>query len=205
MPVLVYELNEVPWDVVDTHVRRRPDGALARVVSGGACFTTMVGPEALHPWISWPTMHRGTEEHGVQFLGQAPSAVPAIWDVALAAGRTVGVFGALPSWPPAPGASFHVPDLFAPDDACVPAALEPFQAFCRGQAATVEAPLSLGSSVAAVPGLLRRGVRMRSVATAARLALAARREPVRHAFLPLHASELALDVFLACWRRHRPD
>lgn len=208
MRVLAYELNEVPWDVIDAHVRRRPGGAFARLVRDGACFTTRVeGP--LHPWITWPTLHRGTAAHGIRHLGQAPVAhTPPLWEAARANGRRVGVFGALHSWPPKPGDGFHVPDLFAEDPRCEPAALAPFQAFCLEQVRTVRTAVAepdLAALTRHVPALVRLGLRPRTIAAGAALLADARRDPRRRYRLPLHGGRVAMDVFAQAWRRHRPD
>jgi hypothetical protein len=38
--VILYELNEVPWRVVDYYNERRPDSHMAALLSGGQCLTT---------------------------------------------------------------------------------------------------------------------------------------------------------------------
>lgn len=212
MRVLVYELNEIPWIVVDRQVARRPDGAFARLVADGACLTTRaVDPPPLHPWVTWPTLHRGVPAavHGLRMPGQplpTADAHPPLWELARRAGRRVGLFGPFHSWPPPP-VDFAVPDLFAPDDAAVPAALVPFQRLLRAQAGAcgrvveARAPVALSE----LPGLARAGLGPRSAARAARQLLGERRDPTRAARRPAVGTDIAFDVFLRRWRRARPD
>ena len=121
-PLILYELNEVPWRVWDWYVARRPDGAIARLLRESATFTTVTRDEGeLHPWSTWPTLHRGVDnrQHHILFLNQDKScadAFPTVWETAAQAGVRVGVFGSLQSYPvPESGNyAFYVPDTFAP-------------------------------------------------------------------------------------------
>ena len=72
-PLLLYELNEVPWCVVDWYVARRPNSAIAQLLVGGHTFTTVTRDEGeLHPWTTWPSLHRGAynTEHRIKFINQ---------------------------------------------------------------------------------------------------------------------------------------
>jgi predicted AlkP superfamily phosphohydrolase/phosphomutase len=87
----------------------------------------------LYPWIAWPTLHTGTsqEVHGIGFIGQHPNTFGAtqIWDLVIEAGRKVGVFGSLLSWPPRPSAAFFIPECFARDAATHPGSASIVQRF----------------------------------------------------------------------------
>ncbi len=213
MTVLAYELNEVPWRVLDDHVARRPDGALARPLAEGATSTTRTADEGhLSPWVTWPTLHRGVPNtrHGIAHLGQDPATFrfDPVWRVARRAGHSVGVFGALQGWPPGdPGpGGFHVPDTFAPDSACLPDRFEAFQRFNLQNArrsGRVVGSLDL-RSLGLVPRLLALGVRPSSLALAARQLLAERRTPTLRHRRPAFQSVLGFDVFERAWRRGRP-
>lgn len=215
MAVIVYELNEVPWQILDEHVERHPEGALARLLKESATFTTHTVDEGhLSPWVTWPTMHRGVPntEHGIANLGQDPSTFrhDPIWKIARAAGKSVGVFGALQSWPPEdPGRTgFHVPDTFAPDASCLPRRYEPFQRF-NLQNARRSGRVVGGLDKAAVAALLPRlpglGIKPRSLRDAAKQLLADRRDPRMRHRRPAFQSVLGFDVFERAWRRSRPD
>lgn len=134
--VLLYELNEVPWEILDLYVAARPESVSAKFL--GACnqLTTVADdPFELMPWRTWPSMHmsRYTQEHNAYDQGQDPASFcgTPLWDVVEAAGLPVGIFGVLQSWPPREfrAGGFFVPDCFARTPAAFPRELERFQAF----------------------------------------------------------------------------
>lgn len=134
--VMLYELNEVPWSIVDLYIERNPGSAFAALLTRGRTYTTVnEDPAHLSPWRTWPTLHRSmyVADHGAYDLGQDPSTFRGtdLWTVLDEAGHSVGLFGPLQSWPPRRFASggFHVPDTFAADPTTIPADLEAFQAF----------------------------------------------------------------------------
>ncbi len=134
--VLIYELNEVPWTIVDWFAERHPDSTLAHVLGNSLTRTTVNEDHVLlNPWRTWPSFHRSmySDDHRSLDLGQDPVTFGGdpMWDVAAAAGRKVGVFGSLQSWPPKHYASggFYIPDTFARDASTVPKQCERFQAF----------------------------------------------------------------------------
>ena len=134
--VILYELNEVPWTIVDRYAAARPSSALARLVDSGRCLTTInEDPVHLQPWRTWPTFHtsRYADGHGSLDLGQDPTTFrgATIWDVADEAGRRVGLFGVMQSWPPRDfrAGGFYVPDTFAPTADTSPPELRTFQSF----------------------------------------------------------------------------
>jgi hypothetical protein len=176
-PLVFYELNEVPWRVVDWYVARRPGSALARLLRGALTFTTVTRDEGeLHPWTTWPSLHRGAYNtaHGIRFINQDLStarAFPPIWESAVAAGLTVGVFGSLQSYP-LPVAverdyAFYVPDTFAPRENSFPVSCVPFQRFnlrqTRQDGAQAQNVRLGGSVMADVMGMLRGGLRLRTL------------------------------------------
>ncbi len=134
--VILYELNEVPWEVVDLYVSGRRHSNLAALLHAGLSLTTQNDdPVPLQPWRTWPTFHTSTYtgEHNSIDLGQDPSTFNGdpIWCVAESAGLSVGLFGPLQSWPSRDLAhgGFFVPDTFSRSPETVPAALSRFQQF----------------------------------------------------------------------------
>ncbi len=134
--IVLYELNEVPWQVVDLYVADRPKSNLARLLDAGLSQTTANDdPVPLQPWRTWPTFHTSlyTDEHNSFELGQDPTTFRGvtIWDAAEAAGRSVGLFGPLQSWPARPFAAggFFVPDTFSRTADTFPSSLRRFQQF----------------------------------------------------------------------------
>ena len=72
--IVFFELNEVPYRVVDDFCERRPDSALARLLPRSAQYETRCEDEGkLQPWVTWPSVHRGVNNirHGLAHLGQS--------------------------------------------------------------------------------------------------------------------------------------
>ena len=214
MRIVVYELNELPWRVLDAHVRRRPHGAFARLIGDGACYTTVAHPDdALHPWVTWPTMHRGVPSStlGVRFIGQDPTTFQGtpLWEAVRRHGRSAGVFGSMGcGQPEAPSPTdFHVPDCFAESARCAPADLEPFQRLLLANVRRSGRSVGAASGPALLDAfaLSRLGVRPRTAAGAAWQLASERWEPRLAYRRPSLAGRLGFDLFHTRWRRQRPD
>jgi len=139
-PILLLEINEVPWRVID-HYAKIPDFAHIRQFFARSHQFTSVTLDTgeLSPWVTWPTLHRGicNESHGIKNLGQDPSTYRGkpIWQEIRDLGGSIGICGSLQSWPPiepGPG-GFYLPDTFAQSDASIPDYLNPIQAFNLSQ------------------------------------------------------------------------
>ncbi len=168
--LVLFELNEVPFRVIDQYCNKRPNSALARLLSRSDQYETFTEDSlALDPWISWPTFHRGVPdtEHRILHLGQVlddvDQAYPPIWKLLKSAGVSVGVFGSLHSSSVPKDAreySFYMPDYFDDKVFAHPTSLEPFQEFnlrmTRDSARNVSRKLPIGSAIkfaASAPGL----------------------------------------------------
>jgi len=134
--ILLFELNEVPYRVVDDYVARHPGSALARVLPKCAQWRTVTEDRLLSPWVTWPSVHRGVFDstHTIQHFGQSLQDIdaryPPLWKILRGHGERVGVFASLHSYPLPPDAAgyeFYVPDPFASGAECVPARLASFQ------------------------------------------------------------------------------
>src|SRR4051812_19201396 len=120
---VLFELNEVPLRVVRYFAERHPRSAFAAMLAKGQRWDTVTPDEGhLSPWVTWPTLHRGvaSDKHHIVALGQdvgeADRLFPPIWKLLASAGRRVGLFGSLHSYPlPADldNYEFYVPDTFA--------------------------------------------------------------------------------------------
>jgi hypothetical protein len=135
MKILCYELNEVPWVVIDDYITKKPKSVLAAIINNSSQFTTVTrDTDELTPFCTWPTMHRGVynHTHQIYFVNQeiATSYMP-IWEILAQNNYKVGVFGSLHSWPIPQGQiySFYVPHTFAQDSQTIPESLQAFQAF----------------------------------------------------------------------------
>ena len=138
--VLLVEINEITWQVVDALVARHGENYLpnlARLRRQGTWGVQVADERAPHldPWITWVTAHTGVprEMHGASVLEQDQATItsPRTWEIAARAGLSVGVFGSVGSYPPAQLNGFVVPGPFAPGPETYPAALEPIQALNR--------------------------------------------------------------------------
>lgn len=214
--VVVYELNEVPWQIIDLYVGERPDSTLATVLTRGESLTT-VNPDTvyLQPWRTWPTFHTGllTEDHNSYELGQDPETLrgEAVWDAAESAGLKVGLFGVLQSWPPRSfeHGGFWVPDTFARTPETVPPKLGTFQEFNLSMTAdntfSANAPLDAKRMARVAVDLVARGLTPRSAVLLARQVLRERREERWKAARPMAQVLPAFDLYWRLQRKVKPN
>lgn len=137
MGTIVFELNEVPWQVMDWFCERNPRSSFAKIRRAGRHYEAVAEDRGhLHPWVTWPSLHRGVndEEHGIGHLGQdlneVNRAYPPVWELLRQQGRRIGVGGSLHSYPPPQetrDVSFYVPDTFASGPETIPPGLSSFQ------------------------------------------------------------------------------
>lgn len=214
--VILYELNEVPWEIVDLYTDERPSSVLAGLMSRSHCLTTRNDdPVGLQPWRTWPTFHKSlyVDDHQSFDLGQDPETFVGdnLWDVVDRTGRGVGLFGPLQSWPPRPftAGGFFVPDTFSPDPATEPPALERFQAFnlamTRRNGFSSATNLDRAEMLTAGLDLLARGLTPWS---AQRLSAHVLRERIDHRYKacrPMMQVLPCFDLYRRLDRRHRPD
>lgn len=214
--VVLYELNEVPWEIIDLYVDRRPDSHLARMLPRSRCQTTHNGdPTHLSPWRTWPTFHTGlyTEDHNSFELGQDPDTFRGvnIWDVAEQNGLSVGLFGPLQSWPPREFAhgGFHVPDTFARTSETAPASLSRFQEFNLSMTSELgfspDAAVGPGRMVGAGFDMVRRGLSPWSATRLARHLVRERKDARFKAGRSMMQVLPAFDLFWRLVRKSDPD
>ncbi len=134
--VLFLEINEVPYRLIDKYAGSGHFPSIHEFFSRATQYESIaVDKGELSPWVTWPTVHRGmsADSHKIFNLGQDVSTFcgTPIWEDLVKAGKVVGVFGSLQSWPPKnPGKNgFYVPDTFAQDASCWPQKVEPLQVF----------------------------------------------------------------------------
>ena len=135
--LICYELNEVPLKVLKKYIENFPNSNLSYICKNGIfkkTFTTDDGE--LHPWSTWPTVHRGVNNkvHQIRFINQNLNGAkkwPPIWEILIQNKKSIGIFGSLQSYPPIKNryVSFYLPDTFAPDKNAYPKVLEVFQDF----------------------------------------------------------------------------
>lgn len=216
--VILFELNEVPWRVVDDYVEHNPDSVLARTLPRSVCFDTVAADLGhLSPWTTWPTLHRGVngEMHMIGDLGQdhtkADAAYPPIWELLHDAGVPVGVCGSLHSFPPPKDLqdySFYLPDAFATDPVAHPAELSDFQLFnlkmARESARNVDTSVPVKDALKVLAKSAVLGIRPQTYAALAVQLVAERRRPSQSTRRRTFHALLAFDVYLKQLRTTRP-
>jgi len=135
-PLLVLEINEVPWKVIDRFSKLPQLKNIQKFFASSKNLTTLtVDSGELSPWVTWPSFYRGmsNHDHGIKNLGQDVNTFRGkpLWEEYRDRGLSIGICGTLQSWPardPGP-AGFYIPDTFAHDEKCYPSFLEPLQRF----------------------------------------------------------------------------
>lgn len=137
--IILFELNEVPFRVLDEYCDSFPDSAFSRYLPVCKQFRTFTSTtENLSPWKTWPSLHRGVAEdvHLIHDFGESlqevNEAYPPIWSLLDAQGISYGICNSLHSTHVLDNASnckFCIPDPFSDIEKCIPSSLEPFQRF----------------------------------------------------------------------------
>lgn len=174
--ILFFELNEVPFRVIDYFCRVNPDSTLARLMPSLRQYETYSEDvSSLSPWKTWPTVHRGVvdEKHTILDFGQDLTLIdkvyPPLWKILTQGGVTTGVFGCLHSYPVPESLEnyvFYVPDVFASDFECFPDTLSSFQAFnlemTRRSARNVTRSVPWRSALKLITNSSKLGLKMRT-------------------------------------------
>lgn len=217
--VILLELNEVPFRVMDAYCARNPSSVLADLLTRSDQFETVTPDElALDPWISWPTLHRGVPDskHRILHLGQPLNDVdqtyPPVWQILKNAGVSVGVFGSLhTSAIPADATeyAFYIPDYFDSDVFAHPSSLQSFQTLnlkmTRDSARNVARKVPVKEALNFVVKAPSLGVKLRTAAQVARhLVLEVARPAVRIRRRNLQPL-LSIDLFVRQLEKSQPQ
>ncbi|HTD86043.1 MAG TPA: alkaline phosphatase family protein [Candidatus Binatia bacterium] len=212
--VLLLELNEVTWTLIDPMIAAGQLPAFARLKQEGVWGSPLSVdlPPQLDPWITWTTLYTGRRqaEHNVYFLQQPPESIKAkrIWEICADRGLRVGVYGSLCSWPPRPVKGFYVPDTFSPDAATYPEVLRSIQemnlTYTRATRLAAERDglsfkLRLGAQLA------RLGLSPQTVSRIIRQLALERFNPKSNWRRVALQPQLNFDFFKRLYQKHRPD
>ena len=136
--LIIYELNEVPPRLLKKYVERKPNSCFAKILKNGIYKVTETRDDGeLHPWSTWPTVHRGVPnfEHNIRYINQdlkyANKRYPPLWVDLASLGVDIGIFGSLQSYPPIykDNYKFYLPDTFSPNAEAFPKEIKCFQEF----------------------------------------------------------------------------
>jgi hypothetical protein len=212
--VLVFEVNEISWQLMAPWLDRGELPHFQKLRQAGAWGRTVADepPRLLDPWITWTTVYTGVPqpEHGMEFLEQPADTIryKRLWDLAAEAGKRVGVFGSVSSWPPRAVDGFFVPGSFSPDSQTYPERLRPIQDLnlrhTRAHAPGAKRP-GLGSMVTSGLRLVRYGLNARTAWAVARTLLETKRHPDRDWKKVSLQPVVNLAFFRKLYRRTRPD
>jgi hypothetical protein len=217
--IILFELNEVPFRVLDFYCRKHPNSALNQVLSGGRQFQTYIeAKQELSPWRTWPTVHRGVPDwvHQITNFGEDLTAVdatyPPIWELLRKASVQTGVFNSLHTYPVPEHVNdycYFVPDPFAPKATTHPEELSPFQDFVlklsRRSGRNVERGIPWRAAQKLVASLPSLGLQRESLVGVASQLVSERLNPSRVVRRRTFQAVLAFDVFMRQLREARPQ
>lgn len=216
--VIFFELNEVPWRVVEDFVRDYPDSSIARLLPKMTKFRTFAEDRNLNPWVTWPTVHRGVPDrvHAISDFGQDLREVdeeyPAVWDLLVRNGISTGIFGSFHTYPLPTSISnykFYVPDVFAAGSECFPKKFSAFQEFnlamSRASGRSVQTGMPLGPTAKLLWSLPSLGLKPRTAMDLAGQLVDERLEHWKRTRRRTYQVVLAFDLFMKAVSKEKPQ
>jgi hypothetical protein len=217
--IIFFELNEVPFSIIDYYCKKYPQSTLARILPKTYQYETVTEDVGhLSPWITWPTVHRGVTnvKHNIKDFGEDLSKVdgefPPIWKILKKSGISTGVFASMHSFPiPADYKeySFYVPDPFAGDSSSHPSNLIPFQKFnlamSRKSGRNVDTGIDLKSAASAALSMPAIGIKAKTLVEVAGQIVKERSQPWIKTRRRTYQSVMAFDVYMNLLRKTKPQ
>ena len=217
--LILFELNEVPFKVLDSYCEANPQSCLAEIYRKSSVASTY-SPDSnsLSPWSTWPTLHRGVDSNThmltnlSQELTQLDQEYPPVWRILADQGVRIGLGGSLHSWPMPTDLGqyeFYLPDTFATDGQAHPEALEAFQTFNLAMvdksARNVSRGIALSESVNLLKNFRKLGFGARTVRDISSQILMERIKPARKGRRRILQAVLAFDAFMQQLSEKKPD
>jgi hypothetical protein len=218
--IILFELNEVPYKVLDWYCELKPHSHIAKLAAGSRRYRTYVtetGDSTLQPVATWSSLHRGvgTDRHKVRAFGQpldqADAEYPPIWRILAEHGAKVGVFGSLLSYQVPENLAnyaFYFPEPLANEPITHPTYLSPFQEFnlamsrLSGRQVSTAIDWKLVSRI--VPTLPKLGLTARTFGTVIRQLIGERLKPATKGRRRSIQSVLAFDIFMREIQQKKP-
>lgn len=217
--VVLFEMNEVPFRILDNFCKAYPKSHIARCSPHFARYSTFSEESGhLSPWRTWPSVHRGVNDgkHEIFDIGQDLSLIdkehPSIWQILTSNGVSAGVFGSLHTYPlPASQSnySFYVPDVFAVDKTCIPEQVEAFQGFnlamCRASARVVDKGIAMKSAAQVIVNARKLGFTPETAFLILKQLLGERFNDSRKVRRRSFQASLSFDVYMKLLQSRRPQ
>lgn len=217
--IILFELNEVPFRIVEEYCRWRPESALARRLPQFHQYETYAEDIGhLSPWKTWPTLHRGVtnDRHLIADFGQDLRDVdrefPPLWRILSQNGVRTGVCGSLHTYPMPERPedyAFFLPDTFAAGAECFPQKLSLFQEFnltmARESARNVSARVPWQSALRLLRAAPELGLRLRTFMDVGRQLASERVRSWQKSRRRTYQAVLAFDIFYRQLEEARPD
>lgn len=216
--IIFFELNEVPFRIIDYYIQKYPNSALAQKLPQCYQYETHAVDSVLSPWITWATLHRGVAatDHGIYHFNQSLNRInqqfPPIWQILSSNGIKTGVFGSLHSYPLPDNLdnySFYVPDSFATNSQCFPENLSVFQQFnlsmARNSARNVSSQIPVEATLKLIAHLPKLGLRVSTLIDTAKQLLTEQLKPYRKNRRRTYQAVLAFDLFLKQLKTTQPE
>ena len=216
--IVLFEMNEVPFKILDQFIRWAPDSVMASRLPGCRQYGTLTQDvSSLTPWMTWPGVHRGVndEQHRVTEFGQDLSeidrAYPPLWEFLRKNGVRVGMFGSLHSYPmpkDLEGYDFYIPDTFAAGSECFPKKVSVFQDFnlsmARESARNVQRGVPWAKALQVLANAPELGLKLNTLASVAGQLMSERAEKWKVVRRRTFQSVLAFDIFMKQLERTKP-
>lgn len=216
--LILFELNEVPWSILDYYCKKYPNSTLAKTLPLSSQYETVTEDEGhLSPWITWPTLHRGVNNtmHEIQDFGEDLSQVdekfPPVWKILKQHGIKTGVFASMHSFPPPNNFedyAFYVPDPFAGESTVHPKKLTAFQNFnlrmSRKSGRNVDTGIDWKSASTLGITLPTIGIKAKTLASVGEQLVQERIKPWIRTRRRSYQSILAFDVFMKLMKTQKP-
>jgi len=217
--LILFELNEVPYSVIDYFCQKYPKSHLAKTLPHCTQYETYTEDEGeLHPWSTWPTVHRGisNHQHHLKDFGESLENVdaeyPPVWKILNQCHVSTGVFASLHSYPMPhnhQNYAFYVPDLFAADSRAYPHHIIPFQEFnlimSRKSGRNVDSGIDLPKAFKMLKGVPSLGITLKTLIKIAGQLVNERKKPHLKTRRRTYQSVLAFDIYMKLLRTRTPQ
>jgi hypothetical protein len=216
--IVLFELNEVPYKVLDQFCKDHPASFLTKTLPHCRQFTVSSYDQNLHPWTTWPSLHRGVDEqrHKIKNFGQDLTVTnqeyPPIWEILVSHGLETGVFGSLHSSPLPRNLddyAFYVPDAFAIDARTHPETVALFQEFnlamTRDSGRTVAKKIHWTHAIKMLLKCRHLGIQASTLADLATQAVEEKITPWKRIRRRTFQAVLGFDVFMKLLSETKPE